>query len=118
MNTYLLVSMSSQPQNLFPKCPIRTTMELLGGKWKLLVISKLAGRPLRYSELRQAVPEISEKMLAQVLRELAVDGLIARQQGVGNHTQSSYLLTEKGLMALPLIEKMVEFAREYTELDR
>jgi DNA-binding HxlR family transcriptional regulator len=49
---------------------------------------------------------------------LAVDGLIARQQGVENHAQSSYLLTEKGLTALPLIEKMVEFARGYTELDR
>ena len=59
-------------------CPVRTTLNVLGGKWKLLILSYLLDEPRRYGELRRLMPEITEKMLIQELRELETDGIVAR----------------------------------------
>ena len=57
---------------------MRTTTNLLGGKWKLLLLAYLSDSARRYGELRRLVPEISEKMLIQELRALETDGLVQR----------------------------------------
>ena len=53
--------------NVTLRCPIRTTIELVGGKWKLLILFQLSIRPFRLSELKRQIPDISEKMLIQEL---------------------------------------------------
>ena len=59
-------------------CSVRTTLNLLGGKWKLLILASLLDGARRYGELRRLMPEITEKMLIQELRELEADGLVTR----------------------------------------
>lgn len=59
-------------------CPIRNILDRLGSKWMTLVISELEHGPRRYGELRRAVPDISQRMLTQTLRDLQEDGLISR----------------------------------------
>jgi DNA-binding HxlR family transcriptional regulator len=96
-----------------PRCPIRTTLELLGGKWKLLILFQLAARPLRLSELKRQLPDISEKMLIQELKALADSHLVVRINHGEVPPRVEYQLTPQGSKALPLIESMRQFALDY-----
>lgn len=55
---------------------VQTTLKILGGKWKILILWHLKDEAKRYSELKQLIPEITEKMLIQQLRELENDGIV------------------------------------------
>jgi DNA-binding HxlR family transcriptional regulator len=96
-----------------PRCPIRTTIELLGGKWRLLIMNQLYGHTLRLSELKALIPEISEKMLIQELKVLVDSGLVIRKNYGEVPPRVEYSLSEKGLHVKPLIEQMVIFATQY-----
>jgi len=96
-----------------PRCPIRTTLELVGGKWKLLILFQLAEQPLRYSQLKRQIPDISEKMLIQELKLLADSRLVKRINYGEVPPRVDYKLTDKGRNALPLIEEMRNFALAY-----
>ena len=60
-------------------CPVETTLKLIGGKYKTLIVWNLFDKTLRFSELQRAVPRATAKMLTQQLRELERDGLIVRR---------------------------------------
>ncbi len=95
------------------KCPIRTTTELLGGKWKLMILFQLAPEPLRFSELRRAIPDISEKMLIQELKTLCDNQLVIRKNFGEVPPRVEYRLTTIGHKIMPLINEMRKFAIEY-----
>lgn len=59
-------------------CPVALTLNLIGGKWKALILWNLLEGAMRYSALRRAVPDATPKMLTQQLRELEADGLVTR----------------------------------------
>jgi DNA-binding HxlR family transcriptional regulator len=59
-------------------CPTEFTLQVLGGKWKTVILCYLKVRPLRYAELRKLIPRLSDKMLSQRLRELTDAGLVSR----------------------------------------
>lgn len=102
-----------------PRCPVRTALDLVGGKWKLLLLYQLADTPLRYSELQKRLPEVSDKVLAQQLRILEQDLLIERYDHRPAITPVvAYRLTPQGRAALPLIEALVQFAQAYAEKQR
>lgn len=96
------------------RCPIRTTLELIGGKWKLLIIYQLAQQPLRFSMLKKLIPDISEKMLIQELKVLIDSQLVERVNFGEVPPRVEYNITEKGKFALPLIAEMQKFAQHYT----
>ncbi|NJL75412.1 MAG: helix-turn-helix transcriptional regulator [Saprospiraceae bacterium] len=98
---------------LTARCPIRTTLEMIGGKWKLLILFQLAKAPLRLSELKRQIPDISEKMLIQELKSLVENHLVQRINFGEVPPRVEYELTEKGKAALPLIEEMRNFAIKY-----
>lgn len=95
------------------RCPIRTTLELLGGKWKLLILFQLANKPLRLSELRKKIPDISEKMLIQELKILKDSKLVERKNFGEVPPRVEYKLKPIGYKVLPLISEMKNFASEY-----
>lgn len=96
-----------------PRCPIRTTMELVGGKWRLLILFQLREENLRTSEIRRRVPGISEKMLIRELKALVVQQLIIRHDYAEQPPRVEYQITEKGLTTLPLIRAMKIFSDAY-----
>ncbi len=106
--------MNEQVINLSARCPIRTTLEMLGGKWRLLILFQLSKSPLRLSELKRNIPDVSEKMLIQELKSLMENGLVTRTNHGEVPPRVDYAITEKGLLALPLIEAMYRFASAYT----
>jgi DNA-binding HxlR family transcriptional regulator len=73
-------------------CPVELALEVLGGKWRVVVLAHVKEGALRYAELRRRIPRMSEKMLTQRLRELVESGLLAHRAG-------SYRLTERGQRA-------------------
>jgi len=74
------------------RCPIRTTLELLGGKWKLLIIQQLRSGEKRSHELKELLPDISEKILFRKLKSLLESGLISRKTESTNPLKVSILL--------------------------
>jgi len=96
-----------------PSCPIRTTLEMLGGKWRLLIIHAIGEEARRYGELRRAIPGISEKMLTQELKILADNDLVVRKNYGEVPPRVEYTLTANGRRALKLIEAMREFGLAY-----
>lgn len=103
----------SEEIKLTARCPIRTTLELVGGKWKLLIIFQLRNGGLRLSELRKRIPDISEKMLIQELKFMVNSDLATRTNYGEVPPKVEYKLTEKGLNALPLIAEMQKYALFY-----
>lgn len=107
--------MNIPPTGITPTCPIRTTLEMLGGKWSLLVLHQLASGPHRFGELARLVPDISEKVLVQELRKLADADLLVRTNYGEVPPRVDYHLTPLGYQALPVLAATAEFGRAYAE---
>lgn len=101
------------PLETGPRCPVRTTLEMLGGKWKLMIIAQLGHDTLRFTELRRGVPGISEKMLVQELKSLMDSGLVERINYGEVPPRVDYRLTLQGKLALPLIDEIRKFGVGY-----
>lgn len=101
----------------FAFCPVRTTLNVLGGKWKLLILSSLLQEARRYGELRRLMPEITEKMLIQELRELEQDGIVARTVYQQVPPKVEYTLTEHGRRVQPLLDSLAAWGHGYLQRD-
>ena len=105
--------MSPSPVSITPRCPIRTTLELVGGKWRLLVLHQLAGGAVRFGGLKRLLPGISEKMLVQELKFLTDAGLLVRHNYGEVPPRVEYELTDAGRAALPLVAAAAAFGQHY-----
>jgi len=97
----------------FGDCPVRRILDRLGEKWTMLVVLTLSERPLRFSELRRRIPDISQKMLTQTLRDLQRDGLIGRTVFPTVPPSVEYRLTEMGVSLLEPFGHMVVWANQH-----
>ena len=82
-------------------CPVRDVLDRVGGKWASLLMMALGVRPHRFGELKRAVPDISQRMLTQTLRDLQRDGLISRHVFATVPPSVEYRLTVLGESMLP-----------------
>ena len=87
-------------------CPVSATLQLIGGKYKALLLWHLTSGTLRFHQLRDLVPEATPKMLTQQLRELEGDGLITRTVYPVVPPKVEYALTEQGRSLFPILEAM------------
>ncbi len=87
-------------------CGIRCSMEVLGGKWKLLIVAKLFKNKNRYSELKRSIPEISEKMLISSLQELEYHNIVVRTVVEAIPLQVEYSLSKYGQSVRPVLETL------------
>lgn len=97
------------------RCPIRTTSDLLSGKWKLLILFQLAPQALRPSELKRLIPDISEKMLIQELKTLCDHRLVMRHNFGEVPPKVVYELSPLGHKTMPIILEMRNFAIAYEQ---
>ena len=77
-------------------CATEFTLEVLGGKWKTVILCYLKQRSCRYSELRRLAPKLSDKVLTERLRDLVQNGLVARVRKGSNSDKDVYVLTARG----------------------
>lgn len=94
-------------------CPVETTINLIGGKYKSLILWSLMGGTLRFSQLRREVPCATPKMLTQQLRELESDALISRKVYPEVPPRVEYSLTEFGSSIRPVLEAMYAWGTGY-----
>jgi DNA-binding HxlR family transcriptional regulator len=93
-------------------CPIRDVMDNISGKWSLLMMLELTAGPKRFGELRRKVPDISQRMLTQTLRDLQRDGYVMRTVYPTQPPSVEYRLTELGESFMRPIEALVDWAEE------
>ena len=91
------------------RCPVSRTLKVIGGKWKPLIIYHLDWGERRNGQLRRAIPEITQKMLTQQLRELERDGLVEREVFPVVPPRVDYMLTDLGKSVLPVLEAMASW---------
>ena len=87
-------------------CPVELSLELLGGKWKPVILARLKDGPLRYGELRRLIMPLSDKVLTERLAELQAQGLVERRAaGQGGE----YSLTARGQSLRPVLVALYEW---------
>lgn len=94
-------------------CPVEATLDLIGGKYKALILWHLSGETLRFSELRKQIPKATPKMLTQQLRELEEQNLIHREVYPVIPPKVEYSLTETGRSLLPILVAMRDWGAAY-----
>jgi DNA-binding HxlR family transcriptional regulator len=99
----------------FDHCPIRNVLDRLGDKWSLLIVHTLAEAPYRFGELRRAIPDISQRMLTQTLRDLQRDGLIERRVFATVPPSVEYRLTTMGKSLLKPMQELVDWAGKFQD---
>lgn len=96
-----------------PACPVSTTVQLIGSKWKLLILRNLMVRPWRFNELRRDLEGISQKVLTDSLRALEEDGIITRTVYPEVPPRVEYALSPLGESMRPILDAMEEWGTNY-----
>lgn len=99
-----------------PDCPVATTVQLIGSKWKILIIRNLLARPWRFNELRKSLEGISQKVLTDSLRSMEEDGIITRTVYPEVPPRVEYALSDLGESMRPIIKAMEKFGLDYKAL--
>lgn len=96
-----------------PACPVATTVQLIGSKWKLLIMRNLLARPWRFNELRKDLEGISQKVLTDSLRSMEKDGIITRTVYPEVPPRVEYALSELGESMRPIMDAMEKWGSDY-----
>ena len=104
----------SKKRNI-PDCPVEMTLQLIGDKWKVLIIRDLLTGTKRFSELMRSVTGITQKVLTSNLRSMEADGLVNRKVYPQVPPKVEYSLTETGLSLKPILDSMVQWGTEYRD---
>ena len=97
-------------------CPVESTIELIGGKYKALILWHLSNNTLRFSELRKAISGATAKMLTQQLRELESQQLVHREVFPVVPPKVEYSLTDLGRSLLPILVAMWDWGANYLKV--
>lgn len=98
-----------------PACPVATTVQMIGSKWKLLIMRNLMVRPWRFNELKKDLAGISQKVLTDSLRSMEADGIITRTVYPEVPPRVEYALSELGESMRPIIKSMEIWGLAYQE---
>ena len=94
-------------------CPVEATLELIGGKYKALILWHLSEGKLRFSELKKLIPNATAKMLTQQLRELETQNMIHREVYPVIPPKVEYSLTDLGQSLMPVLIAMRDWGADY-----
>ena len=96
-----------------PECPVATTVQIIGNKWKLLIIRNLLVRPWRFNELQKSLDGISQKVLTDNLRSMETDGIITRTVYAEVPPRVEYALSPLGESMRPILNSMQAWGEAY-----
>lgn len=99
-------STNSLNRKFLTDCNLTYAVQLMGGRWKLLILMQLNAGTMRYGELKKKIVNITERMLTLQLRELEADGLIARQVYAEVPPRVEYTLTDIGRQLVPICDAL------------
>jgi len=96
-------------------CGLEAALEVVGGKWKVLILWALGSTPRRFSELRRRIPGISEKMLIQHLKEMQSDGIVTRKDYREVPPRVEYAMTPFGLSLCEALAPLCAWGQQHME---
>lgn len=96
-------------------CPVTLTTQVIGGRWKHLIIYLISAGINRFGAMQRGLPDISKNMLTQSLRELEKDGIITREIFAEIPPRVEYALTDWGRATLPIMKAMAEWGAQYRQ---
>lgn len=96
-----------------PECPVATTVELIGSKWKLLILKYLLNKTMRYNELKREIDGISQKVLTSTLKSMVEDGIVIRTSYPEVPPRVEYSLSEIGESMRSVIDVMADWGNTY-----
>lgn len=105
------------PEQISTGCSsVKVTLNVIGGKWKPLIMFLLVDQTLRFSELQRSIDGITQKMLTEQLRELEKDGLVRRKVYPQVPPKVEYSITSYGRTLLPVLDTMHEWGKEHRKM--
>jgi DNA-binding HxlR family transcriptional regulator len=107
---------SLEPDSMSQKqymCPVEVLIDVVGGKWKMPILALLFQGTKRYGELRQQIPNVTERMLTMQLRELEQSGIVQRKVYAEVPPKVEYSLTNLGLSLEPVLQVMLSWSEKY-----
>ena len=96
-------------------CPVEAAVDVVGGKYKAIIIYHLMDATLRYSQLHKLIPRATPKMLSQQLKELESDGIVRRVLYPVVPPKTEYSLTELGRTLVPVVRALCDWGKEFLE---
>ena len=95
------------------RCPVELTINLIGGKWKAVLLWELFEKTLRFNELTRLFPNATRKMVTQQLKEMERDGLVFRKEYIQIPPKVEYSLTDFGKTFMPILQSMNQWGEDY-----
>ena len=96
-------------------CPVKATLDVIGGKWKTIILNELKNGPLHFGALRRLTEGASHKVLTAQLRELEADGILTRSVTAETPPRTLYALSARGESLRPILIALCEWGRAYRE---
>lgn len=94
-------------------CPVDLTLQIVGGRWKGIIIWNLREQKMRFGELKKTLVTINDKMLSQVLKELVEQGVVSRRVCEAVSPKVEYSLTDEGKKLLPIMQAMNDYGQKF-----
>lgn len=98
-------------------CPVEAALDVIGGKWKPLILWALGDNVMRFSELQKALPGVNTKMLTKQLRELEEDNVISRKIYPEVPPRVEYAITDFGRTLIPILQALCTWGAAYLGID-
>jgi DNA-binding HxlR family transcriptional regulator len=98
-------------------CPVEAALDVIGGKWKPLILWNLRDSVVRFGELQKGLPGVNAKMLTKQLRELEEDGVIHRNIYAEVPPRVEYSITNFGMTLIPILEALCLWGANYLDID-
>ncbi len=105
--------MQNKQHKDFTKCPIEASLALIQGKWKVVIMFRLMDEPRRFNELSRLLPQVTQRMLTNQLRELEKDGLIHREVYLQVPSKVEYSLTDLANSLLPILLALKDWGKSH-----
>lgn len=98
-------------------CPVEAALDVIGGKWKPLILWALGDNVMRFSELQKGLPGVNAKMLTKQLREMEEDRIITRKVFAEVPPRVEYAITDFGKTLIPILQALCTWGAEYLGID-
>lgn len=107
--------MRKQRHTAYTHCPVEATLDIIGGKWKSIILFRVLEETRRFNELRRLMPNLTQRMLTNQLRELESDGLIARKVYAQVPPKVEYSITDLGKTLEPVLLALTQWAEQHMQ---
>ena len=105
--------MRKQRHPAYTNCPVEAALDIIGGKWKSIILFRVMEETRRFNELRRLLPNITQRMLTNQLRELERDGLVHRKVYAEVPPKVEYSITEFGSTLEPVLRELTQWAETH-----